>query len=111
MLGQDALNEGGFVADGLQLAEGFVIVEKPDVMGRKIAFAQNVLEFPTLQASGANDGDAKQTAPTSSVGAGCSWCFRSVLHQAWEASSCGGGGGNCGRRKMYESRAKTPASV
>lgn len=100
-----ALHERHFLADGLELAEGFVVVEQLDVHRGKGSLGQHLGEFLALQGAGADDGDAVETVLRArSAG------LVSAVHGAVVASN-GGGGGLPRRRKMYIRRAITPESM
>ena len=69
VLGKHALDEGGLLTDGLQLAQGLFIVEQTNIVGREVAIAQDFLQFAALQGGGADNGNPKHTAPVSTVAA------------------------------------------
>ena len=67
MLGKHALDEGRLFADRLQLAQRLFVVEQTNIVGRKVAVAQDFFQFAALQRGGADNGDAEQAAPMSAV--------------------------------------------
>src|SRR5450759_929585 len=68
VLRKDTLDEGGFFAHCIELAERLVVIEQTGVLRRKIAIAEDILQFPALQGAGAHNGYAKHGASMSSAG-------------------------------------------
>ena len=68
VLRKHALDEGRLLAHRFELAERLVVIEQTDVLRRKIAVAEDVLQFAALQGAGAYDGYAKHAASMSSAG-------------------------------------------
>ena len=58
LLRPHALDERNLVADRLQLAQRFVVIEQLDVERRKIAVAQNLGDFFPFKRARAHDGQA-----------------------------------------------------
>ncbi len=108
VLRQHALDEGRLLAYRLQLAERFVVVEQADILSRKVAVAEDVLQLAALQRGGAYDGYAEHSTPVAAFGTSSGGVVWFMFHQACNTSSRGGGGGTAGRRKTKESRARTP---
>src|SRR6516164_7558097 len=86
MLRQDALDERGLIPNGLQLSERLIVIQQPNVMRGEVPLIENIFDFAPLQSGSADDGDAEETAPASGFCMG-DIGFRTVLHQAREASS------------------------
>jgi len=58
LVAANALDERDLFADGFQLAEGFVVVEKLDVGGWKLALAEHVGDFLALERTASDQGDS-----------------------------------------------------
>ena len=49
MFGQDALNESRLVANGIQLAQGLIVIEQTNIVRGKIAVAEYIFEFAAFE--------------------------------------------------------------